>query len=207
MIYPRFYILLFSISICVSCSAASKDKSGNSGPVVSSDQSVAVEPITVPLIEMKSLSSDADKGTAVPVRTDLGIPEKNEIQRFPKDFFIGDLGRGIAPISAYTSVNTFLADLVQSSQDKSIVRFLPREEQERVYLLIRTINPNQFRIGGGKVEGENRYSFLFRLIGTSGSASGAIYTYLENNSWVIDDISLDKDDTITFDPLQYKHFL
>lgn len=206
MIYPRFYILLFSISICVSCSAASKDKSGNSGPVVSSDQSVAVEPITVPLIEMKSLSLNTDKGTVVPVKTDLGIPAKNEIQRLPKDFFIGDLGQGIAPISAYTSVNTFLANLVQASQEKDLLRFLPKEEQEKIALLIRTITPNQFRVGGGKVEGENRYSFLFRLIGTSGSASGAIYTYLENNSWVIDDISLEKDDTITFDPLQYKHF-
>ncbi len=200
--YCGLYVLLW---LTISCSNT-KD-SASKTTTVNNNSTSAVKPISVPPIEMQSLASAEPVNRSIQIITDLAIPNKNEIPHMPKDFAIGDLGQGNVPFPVYNAAQDFCNQLTSSHFTGQLIYFLPTQEQEQIAEMVKTLNPIQYRIGGGRLEGEGRYSFLIRLMGSSLTASGAVYVRLVESQWVVDDLLLDIDTKTVFDPLQYKYFL
>jgi len=207
MIELRFFLIIFLSFTLFSCSNSSKENLSAKRPAQSEQQPKPVPSITVPPIEMKSISVTEEKTIPAAVKTDLGIPNKIEKPHLPQDFSIGELGAGTVPSEVYLAVTDFCKRLTDSSFSATNVQFLPTAEIETITTLLRAIKPKEYRLGGGKNEGNDRYSFLIRLLGPEESASGVVYIQLMNTSWIIDDLSLEKDIKFDFNPLQYKHFL
>jgi hypothetical protein len=204
---PIVFTLFLLFFFVFSCSNTSKEtKSSQISPQIN-ESSTTVAAIKVPPIEMKSISPEGEKKPSLPAKTELGIPGKDEKKRLPEDFIIGELGSGAIPAAVYSTAQNFCKDLISPSLSNKQVQFLPLAEQESILSLIRLINPNQYRLGSGRSEGKDRYSFLIRILGAVESASGAVYIQLINSAWIIEDLSLEKDTKIEFNPLQYKHFL
>jgi hypothetical protein len=207
MIKLRIFLILVLFFSFFSCSNNSKDKLSAQSSPQTNENPRSVASISVPPIEMKSIPATEEKKTTGALKTEIGIPNKNENKRLPQDFSIGELGQGTVPSAVYLAVKDFCNSLTGSNFSVKNVQFLPSAEQENIIALIGAIKPNQYRLGGGRIEGKDRYSFLLRLVGPEESASGVVYIQLTNTSWIIDDLSLEKDTKGVFDPLQYKHFL
>ncbi len=205
---PIVFTLFLLFFIVFSCSNKPKEAKSPQISPQNSESPTTVAAIKVPPIEMKSISPEGEKNPSVPAaKTELGIPGKDEKNRLPEDFIIGELGSGSIPAAVYSTAQDFCTALIGPSLSTKEVQFLPLAEQESILSLIRLINPNQYRLGGGRSEGKDRYSFLIRILGAVESASGAVYIQLINSAWIIEDLSLEKDTKIEFNPLQYKHFL
>lgn len=203
----RYCIACVLLCLTISCSMKNNKKESTSKSVTENNNTSTVKPITVPPIEMKSLASTETVNKPISITADLAIPNKNEIPRLPKDFSIGDLGQGNVPLSVYDAARDYCNRLVSSQFSKQLLYFLPAQEQDKIAEIIKTINPLQYRIGGGRLEGEGRYSFLIRIIGQNTTASGAVYVRLVDTLWIVDDLLLEIDTKTAFDPLQYKYFL
>jgi len=201
------FTLFLLFFIVFSCSNKPKEAKSPQISPQNSESPTTVPAIKVPPIEMRSISPEGEKNPSVPAKTELGIPGKDEKKRLPEDFIIGELGSGSIPAAVYSTAQDFCTALIGPSLSTKEVQFLPLAEQESILSLIRLINPNQYRLGGGRSEGKDRYSFLIRIFGPFESASGAIYIQLVNTAWIIEDLSLEKDTKSEFNPLQYKHFL
>ncbi len=203
----RNCIVCVLLGLTISCSIKNIKKESTSQTVTENNNTSAIKPITVPTVEMKSLASAEPVNKSISITADLTIPNKNEIPRLPKDFSIGDLGQGNVPLPVYDAAQDYCNRLVSSQYTKQLLNFLPVQEQDKIAEMVKTINPLQYRIGGGKLEGEGRYSFLIRILGQNTAASGAVYVHLVDTLWIVDDLLLEIDTKTAFDPLQYKYFL
>lgn len=202
----KYFVIMFLFSF-FSCSNSSKGNDSDKITTPIEENSKTVNAIVIPPIEMKSLSETGEKNSPVQIKTNLGIPDKNENSIFPKDFSIGELGSGPVPFEAYVAARAFCKSLINSNVTVNNVQFLPEPEQKLISELILSINPNQVRLGSGQIEDTGRYSFLIRMLGFEHSASGVVYVQQKKSMWIIDDLTLEKDTKIEFNPLHYKHFL
>jgi hypothetical protein len=191
----------------LSCSKKTIEANSTSPTLQVHENSSMDKSIAIPTIEMKGNSKVVGKSNQSISPIDVGIPNIHTTQHFPEDFIIGELGQGEIPLEVYNVAKDFCKQLLHSTYNSQLFSFLPLSEQNKVITLLRTCNVNQFRIGSGQSEADDRYSLLIRLLGPSDSVSGVIYIRYVNTSWVIDDISFEKDTKSEFNLLQYKQFL
>jgi hypothetical protein len=127
-------------------------------------------------------------------------PSSGEAPRYPKDYQIGELGRGEAEETAYREALRILANLVQGKEDdvpESLRPALaPLKEME-----LRTA-----RAGSGRME-EGGASFLVRFLGREEAVAGELYLKraeppaeegeaesapASSAGWVVDDLVLEE---------------
>jgi len=101
-------------------------------------------------------------------------PRYGEEPRFPKDYVIGELGRGDATEETYQFARKIVASLVAGNGRVDEVVF---PEQKRLAALDRlgAIGVRSWRVGGGRSEGDGGYSFLVRFLGRERSITGELY--------------------------------
>lgn len=115
------------------------------------------------------LSADVD------VPDNLRKPQRGEAPRYPKDVVIGALGRGGASEEAYVFAKGILEGVLRGEEvvDPSIVND------------IQSVEPQKFRIAGGREEDEGNTSFIFRFIGREKWIVGEIYVRFASPSEVV----------------------
>jgi len=101
-------------------------------------------------------------------------PRYGEDPRFPKDYVIGELGRGDATEQTYQFARKIVASLVAGDGRVDEIVF---PEQKRLAALDRLsgLGVRSWRVGGGRSEGDGGYSFLVRFLGRERSVTGELY--------------------------------
>jgi hypothetical protein len=123
----------------------------------------------------------------------LRIPQQGEAPRYPKDAVIGELGRGRAPEESYRRARLYLDALL--SGDREAAPFL-QENKALVYRLfeeLEPVEPQQFRLGGGREEDDGTVSFLVRFLGREKSKAGELFLLEKDGAWLVDDLILEEE--------------
>jgi len=128
---------------------------------------------------------------------ELFRPSRGESPRYPIDMIIGEMGRGDASEAAFTFAGSTAANLTAG-----IVSF---PSWEKYILALEVINPESYRIGGGREETDGSVSFLIRFIGRDQGISGEMYVrYVTRQvegtggeirttgNWVLEDLFLEE---------------
>jgi hypothetical protein len=102
-------------------------------------------------------------------------PGRGESARYPIDIIIGELGRGDASAAAYFYANSVAAGLLSGRMDHPVLSSINSAVRETFLSELRAINPNNFRIGGGREEADGSVSFLVRFIGREFGITGEMY--------------------------------
>jgi hypothetical protein len=63
---------------------------------------------------------------------------------------------------------------------------------EELFAGLEAMEPQQYRLGGGREEADGSISFLFRFIGRDLSMAGELYLRLRDNAWHLDDIIVEE---------------
>jgi hypothetical protein len=119
-----------------------------------------------------------DSGTGIhspgesPIPSELFRPRYGETLHFPRDYVIGDLGRGDAPEEAYQSARTLIGDLLRGGDARQAI---PEEQWNKNREVLDTLEPRSFRIGGGRNEADGSVSFLVRFLGRETASAGELY--------------------------------
>jgi len=105
-------------------------------------------------------------------------PQYGEDARFPKDYVIGELGRGDATEETYLLARKIVASLADGDGNVDQVVF---PEQKRLAALTRlnALGVRSWRVGGGRSEGAGAYSFIVRFLGRERSITGELYLQWE----------------------------
>lgn len=112
-------------------------------------------------------------------------PKYGESPRFPKDYGIGELGRGDAGEDAYRAARRLLESLIENGADAP-------EYVKTAAAPLKTAEIRRIRIGGGQT-GSGGVSFLVRFLGREEAFSGELYLTRsdQSESWRIDDFILE----------------
>jgi len=102
-------------------------------------------------------------------------PNRGESPRFAIDTVIGPLGRGDAPQDAYRFARQIATGLLEKETDNSGIKTINSVSLENLLNTLEQIEPNIFRIGGGKEENDGSVSFLIRFIGRDKTITGELF--------------------------------
>jgi hypothetical protein len=122
----------------------------------------------------------------------LRQPRQGEILRYPQDTIIGELGRGQASEGAYNYAGNILSALLLENRGS---RFLSGRDSafwDELFVNLTRIGPRKYRLGGGREEIDGNTSFLFRFIGREQGIAGELYIRREGDTWMLDDIILER---------------
>jgi hypothetical protein len=118
----------------------------------------------------------------------LKRPQWGEAPRYPRDTIIGGLGRGLAGEGAYSFARNLMAALLSGNPDSDMFSALEDTFLERLTADLASIDPEKYRLGGGREEPDGSTSFLFRFIGREQSIAGELYLRLEDDIWRLEDL-------------------
>jgi hypothetical protein len=102
-------------------------------------------------------------------------PSRGEGARFPVDIVIGQLGRGSASHAAFFHANSIAVGLLSGRVEHPVLSSIDAVLRESYLSALSAINPQSYRIGGGRVEPDGAVSFLVRFIGSSQGITGELY--------------------------------
>ncbi|MCL2180409.1 MAG: hypothetical protein FWB83_04700 [Treponema sp.] len=98
-----------------------------------------------------------------------------EAVRYPIDIVIGELGQGTSSLQAFNFAGRICTALMSARMDNLAFMSANRAVLERHLSALGEINPQSFRIGGGREEADGAYSFLVRFIGREQGITGELY--------------------------------
>jgi hypothetical protein len=154
---------------------------------------------TLFLLAVSCAALFAQEGTSG-LPAELLQPQYGETLRFPRDYWVGALGRGDASEEAYQAARRLLTQLMRGNYENA-----PERVQESLAGL-RKVEARSVRVGGGQSDSGGIVSFLFRFLGREAAITGEIYLKPPVGasdgaaSWRIDDIILDKERTLNEGP-------
>jgi hypothetical protein len=119
-----------------------------------------------------SAGGRAPSVSALPL--ELARPRHGEEPRFPRDYVIGELGRGGASEEAYRTARLVTAGLAAGNGKIPAAEF-PEQKRLAVLQSIGALGTRSWRVGGGRDEGDGGYSFLIRFLGRDRSVTGELY--------------------------------
>jgi len=102
-------------------------------------------------------------------------PRRGESPRYPIDTVIGELGRGEAPIDAFSFANRIAAGFISGNMANPALAGINASMRENYLSLLEVIEPGSFRLGSGKGEPDGSVSFLIRFIGKSLGVTGELF--------------------------------
>jgi hypothetical protein len=106
-------------------------------------------------------------------------PRRDEAPRYPIDMVIGTLGQGKAPQEAYEVARNAAAALLAGNTGASVLSSVSSVYLESWTDILNTINPQIFRLGGGREEPDGSVSFLVRFAGREQGITGELFIRLE----------------------------
>lgn len=181
------------------------------------DRGPAAAPIEMPRTVMRPLPGMDRPPKPAPVHSDLAVPGGGESPRFPRDYAIGQLGAGSDWKAAYLRAKEALSN---AAAGKPVADLFAASSASQAAAFSARLAPfgqsAAVRAGSPAPAGEGGVSFLFRVLGASGAASGEIHLLPgPAGTWLIESATLDPDDRSNdapsgengFDPLLYKRFL
>ena len=137
-------------------------------------------------------------------------PGRGEAPRYPIDIVIGELGRGSASNDAFLFANTIGAGLISGQMEHPALVSVNSVIRESYLSSLAVIDPEVFRIGGGREEIDGAFSFLIRFLGKEKGITGELYIRykIDRNSegssaesnWVLEELLLEeaKDREVVF---------
>jgi hypothetical protein len=102
-------------------------------------------------------------------------PKKGEASRYPVDIIIGELGRGAATPAAFFYANSVTMAFMSGQMEHPALSSIDSSLRESHLSLLEVINPESYRIGGGRVEADGTISFLIRFLGKDQGITGELY--------------------------------
>jgi len=120
-------------------------------------------------------------------------PRYGEDPRFPKDYVIGELGRGGATEETYQIARKIVASLAAGDGNVDEIVF-PEQKRRAALNRLDGLGVRSWRVGGGRSEGDGGYSFLVRFLGRERSVTGELYLQWQTPI-VIDEIEVDPEQT------------
>jgi hypothetical protein len=106
-------------------------------------------------------------------------PRKSESPRYPIDTVIGELGQGKAPKEAYDIARNAAAALLAGNAQASVLSPAKSVDRESWMAILNTINPQVYRLGGGREEPDGSVSFLVRFAGREQGITGELFIRVE----------------------------
>jgi hypothetical protein len=135
----------------------------------------------------------------IPVFNQGTIPEVlrqpqrgDESPRYPRDGVIGELGQGLADEGAYQYARNLLQGVLSGNRESPRLAGATQSQLKELFTSLEDLNPQLYRLGGGREEADGATSFLFRFIGRDMSMAGELYIRLEDNKWQLEDILVEE---------------
>jgi len=146
------------------------------------------------LLTIPALAFSQSGGGFIP--TELLRPSRGEAPRYPVDMVIGELGRGRASASAYAYANTIAAAILSQRIDHPAFSSLSAGLRNSLLSTLDLVNPQSYRIGGGREEADGAVSFLVRFIGREYGIIGELFIRYETTEasfggWVFEELILE----------------
>jgi hypothetical protein len=146
-----------------------------------------------------SLEASPEAAPEEPVFNQGVVPEAlrqpqrgDDNPRYPRDAVIGELGRGLAAEDAYRYARNLLQGALSLNRESALLAGVSPSQLEELFAGLETMEPQQFRLGGGREEADGSTSFLFRFIGRDLSLAGELYIRLDDKAWQLDDIIVEE---------------
>jgi hypothetical protein len=133
----------------------------------------------------------SQEGESVSIPEAVRRPMRVESPQYPRDFVIGELGRGDLSQEDLDYATNVLRALMQGRALSPLLQTLSEGMADELIRELQKIRANRFRIGGGKQIVDGAGSFLFRFIGRDGQTGGVMYFVREGNRYTLDDIVLE----------------
>ncbi|MDR2485113.1 MAG: hypothetical protein LBD55_06940 [Treponema sp.] len=140
-------------------------------------------------------------------------PQRGEAPRYPQDTIIGTLGQGEASETAYNVARNILNAILSKNREAAILSDLGEASLKDLFETLEAVNPQKFRLGGGREEPDGSTSFLVRFVGRERWITGELYLRFDENQWKWDDLILEEpqdistgEDKYRFDFSPYERF-
>lgn len=210
LMYKNIGVFFIVLSLTGYFSCSQEGKAGQlqkNNPQAITDDTVSAQSkgprsITVPQLPIQSLPQEVSEAGQKDVSVSLVIPSGNEGPHYPIDFMLGPLGKEGFSDEAYEFARSIVKSCAQRDMEWLLSQGLSQEEVQTLRSLL---PPGQvtYRIGGGERQKGGGYSFLFRLIGEGNFYTGTAYVDQEGDRFLIEEIKIEKDPPLSFDPLNY----
>jgi hypothetical protein len=135
----------------------------------------------------------AQDGGSFTLPPELHRPQYGEAPRFPRDYWIGELGRGDAGEEAYRFALGFVEGLAGGGSEQT------PEHIKASLEALEGFEIRNVRIGGGRIEADGSVSFLVRFLGREEAVTGELFFRQEQDPedaegsvWYPDDLILDQ---------------
>jgi hypothetical protein len=92
---------------------------------------------------------------------------------------IGPLGQGRAPQEAYAIARNTAAALLAGNMSAPVLASVNKVFLEGCMDMLNTVNPQFFRLGGGREEPDGSVSFLVRFVGREQGITGELFVRFE----------------------------
>jgi hypothetical protein len=106
---------------------------------------------------------------------ELFRPRRDEAPRYPIDTVIGELGQGTASNAAFSFANSIAEGFLSGQMRHSALSQINSVLRENYLSQLENIEPQSFRLGGGREEADGAISFLIRFIGKEYGITGELY--------------------------------
>jgi hypothetical protein len=106
-------------------------------------------------------------------------PRREEAPRYPVDTVIGPLGQGRASQEAYTIARNTAAALLAGNINAPVLASVNKVFLEGCMDMLNAVNPQFFRLGGGREEPDGSFSFLVRFVGREQGITGELFVRFE----------------------------
>ena len=124
------------------------------------------------------LAAAQDSGS---IPEELLRPRRGESARYPIDTVIGQLGRGEVSAGAFSFANSAARGLLSGNPENPSIASLNRSLREDYIAVLKSVQPVNYRLGGGREEPDGAVSFLVRFIGREQSITGELFIRLESS--------------------------
>ncbi|MDR2536205.1 MAG: hypothetical protein LBD29_09275 [Treponema sp.] len=140
-------------------------------------------------------------------------PQYGEAPRYPQDTVIGPLGPGDAPEEAFSFAQNLLRGVIAKNQEAPVLAGLGEAFIKNLFETLEPVNPQRYRLGGGREEPDGSTSFLVRFVGREQWITGELFLRFEEDRWILDDLILEEPrdisnsgETYRFDFSPYERF-
>jgi hypothetical protein len=109
---------------------------------------------------------------------ELMRPKKGEVIRYPVDTVIGELGQGSTSDEAYSFAKSVAMGLLSGRMEHPGIATVSSVLRESYLSVLETVEPRNYRLGGGREETDGAVSYLVRFIGKEYGITGELFIRL-----------------------------
>jgi hypothetical protein len=146
-------------------------------------------------------AAQAHGGARGSIPDELLRPNRGESPHYPIDTVIGEIGPGDTSDGAYSYANLIMTGFMSMNAGHSGIALVNSSIRENFISLLEAIEPDSFRVGGGRTEPDGAVSYLIRFIGRDHGITGELFIrFIENQTdsavsagrWVFEEMILEE---------------